>query len=522
MASWERGSARVEERVLGQQVTMHDRGSVPLEKVSPDGLRAAWSTLVGSRLAVAVDGKVGPAFDEIGGILNHSSDIAWYVCADFSEDSRHAAYHGRRGGAWQAVIDGSVGAKYHGIRMDAGHVFPPKGARQAYAALWRGKWGMVIDGKLVGRYSAVSPPTWSDDGRRIAFVGTHAGSDELVVDGRVVAQAGRIDSHCLSFSPDARRFAYFEERPKTAVVVDGERRPLELGARCGRPVFSPDGRHVVYVVYADDGHDMWEHVAVDGELGPAYRLIAEPGFTPDGHVCYTGLKPHVGEVLVVGRQESPGYDRIETEDVGDPMGGSWPACPLAFSPDGLHSAYGVARDRKGWVVLDGQKGPTFLEVGEPVFSPDGRSVAYLARVGKDEWAVALNGKAGPTFREVWGKPLFGPNGERLAYVARLIDKGGKRQLVAVIDGKPSSPRQSVFDLSFSPDSRHVAYVARDGEVESVVADGQSGPQYDEVLRPRPSEDQLYLAFGPKGSVEYLARRGDTIYRVRQFPPGPGA
>jgi Tol biopolymer transport system component len=174
------------------------------------------------------------------------------------------------------------------------------------------------------------------------------------------------------------------------------------------------------------------------------------------------------------------------------------------------------------VVLDGQKGPTFLEVGEPVFSPDGRSVAYLARVGKDEWAVALNGKAGPTFREVWGKPLFGPNGERLAYVARLIDKGGKRQLVAVIDGKPSSPRQSVFDLSFSPDSRHVAYVARDGEVESVVADGQSGPQYDEVLRPRPSEDQLYLAFGPKGSVEYLARRGDTIYRVRQFPPGPGA
>jgi Tol biopolymer transport system component len=381
---------------------------------------------------------------------------------------------------------------------------------------------MVIDGQLVGRYSSVSAPTWSDDGRRIAFIGTNASGDELVVDGRVTARAGRIDPYCLSFSPDARRLAYFEERPRPSVVVDGERQPLEPGARCRRPAFSPDGRHVVYVVYAYDGHDTWEHVAVDGELGPAYRLITEPGFTPDGDVCFTGIKRHVGEVLVVGGQESAGYDRIETEAFWDPMGGSWPACPLAFSPDGKHRAYGVAKGGKGWVVLDGQKGPTFLEVGEPMLSPDGGSVAYRAEVRKDEWTVALDGRPGPTFRDVWGKSLFSPDGKRLAYVARCLDRGVKLRLVAVVDGKPSPTHESVSDLSFSPDSRHTAYVARDADREWVVLDGQNGPQYDEVLRPRPSDVETHLAFRPDGSAEYVAQRGDTIYRVRQFPPEPGA
>jgi hypothetical protein len=80
----------------------------------------------------------------------------------------------------------------------------------------------------------------------------------------------------------------------------------------------------------------------------------------------------------------------------------------------------------------------------------------------------------------------------------------------------------VSDLSFSPDSRHTAYVARDADREWVVLDGQNGPQYDEVLRPRPSDVETHLAFRPDGSAEYVAQRGDTIYRVRQFPPEPGA
>jgi roadblock/LC7 domain-containing protein len=417
------------------------------------------------------------------------------------------------------VIDGKPGAKYHAIRMDAGCVFPPKGDRYAYAALWRGKWGMVIDGQLVGRYSSVSAPTWSDDGRRIAFIGTDVGGDELVVDGPVKARVGRIDPYSVAFSPDGRRLAYSEDRPHPAVVVDGKRWPLRGMVLYSHLRFSPDSRHLAYVEGSKRAYygGSWR-VVVDGKPGKAYVTVSALGFTSDGEVHYGARRTWQDALVVVGDRESPIYDSIQPTPYIEPLGGYWGDPAPVFSADGKHNAYGVATGGKGWVVLDGQKGPVFQRVAEVVFSPDGRSLAYGAMVRENEWVVMLNGRPGPCFRAICGTPVFSPDGKRLACVAYSGPPKGQSEIVAVVDGRPGPSLQSAPMIAFSADSRHVAYVARAGKEEWVVLDGQNGPQYDEVLRPRPSDVETHLAFRSDGSVQYLGQRGDTIYRVRQFPP----
>ncbi|MBM3472064.1 MAG: hypothetical protein FJX75_02170 [Armatimonadetes bacterium] len=487
-------------------------------KVSPDGLHLAWAVRRGLGETVLVDGQRGPSFSAVGPIVNRVADMGWHVCAEFSDDSWHVAYYGRRGGSWQAVIDGQRGAKYHGIRMDAGRVFSPKGDRYAYAALWRGKWAMVIDGKLVGRYNSVSAPTWSDDGRRIAFIGTNRGGDELVVDGRITARAGQIDPHSPAFSPDGQRLAYIEDRPHSAVVADDKRWPLKGLVLYSRLRFSPDSRHLAYVEGSKREYygGTWR-VVVDGKPGKPYETVSKLGFTSAGEVHYGARRTSHEVLVVIGDRESPLYDAIEPSPFFEPLGGYWGRAAPIFSPDGKHNAYGVAKGGKGWVVLDGRKGPTFLGVGEPVFGPDGRSVAYCAQVRKDEWALVRDGRPGPQLPEARRRLAFSPDGRRLAYAACISPPKGKRQVVAVVDGKPGPPHENVSAPFFSADSRHVAYVARDGKREWVVVDGRDGPHYDRVFRDREICD-AQVSFHPDGSVQYVAQRGDTIYRVRRFPP----
>jgi hypothetical protein len=67
------------------------------------------------------------------------------------------------------------------------------------------------------------------------------------------------------------------------------------------------------------------------------------------------------------------------------------------------------------VVAGGEAGETFDRVEEPVFSPDGRAVAYAARAG-DEWFVVAGArKAGPF---AWAGPArWSADGSKVAFGA---------------------------------------------------------------------------------------------------------
>ncbi|MGO8759738.1 MAG: hypothetical protein ACLQG3_16595 [Terracidiphilus sp.] len=230
---------------------------------------------------------------------------------------------------------------------------------------------------------------------------------------------------------------------------------------------------------------------------------------------------------------------------------------LALSPDGRRVAYAAKRDKQSALVVEGQEGPTYddIELGSIVFSPDSKRIAFVAKVG-GRYAMVVDGHSGAGYDEIRNDarncrveedrgnilcngfgtviahpsenairvidfdvlhylympaPTFSPDSKHVAYTA----KNGKQwnvvvdgQVVAEFDffGEPSA-------FAFSPDSKHVAITGRQDKRYVLVVDGQKmGQDYDEALG---------FSFSPDGKrLAYSARKGKQFFVVVDGQPGP--
>jgi hypothetical protein len=92
-----------------------------------------------------------------------------------------------------------------------------------------------------------------------------------------------------------------------------------------------------------------------------------------------------------------------------------------------------------------------------------------------------------------------PDGRHIALVAR---KGN--MFFIVVDGQAGPEHDNIAKGCplFSPDSRRMAYVANKGKKWSVIVDGQAGPGYDAIVNGTP-------LFSPDGNrVTYAAMKGE--------------
>jgi eukaryotic-like serine/threonine-protein kinase len=212
---------------------------------------------------------------------------------------------------------------------------------------------------------------------------------------------------------------------------DGRRRPVWIG-RDGRPVaintepqnalnapaLSPDGRWAAFVAEAAAGVTVWLH---DLERGTRNRLTLSPRiyftpiWSPDGrHIVYRS-GPNFFEIM-------PADGSGEARELGRGMNPS-------FTPDGRHVLFSRSEDdvtgRDIWIVpVDGSEPPRALwrlpgEQDQPRASPrgdliaytsdeSGRTELYLKRYpsGEGKWQVSINGGGGPR----WDR-----SGERLYF-----------------------------------------------------------------------------------------------------------
>jgi TolB protein len=287
-------------------------------------------------------------------------------------------------------------------------------------------------------------PTWSPDGREIAFTCEVSSSTEAlaVVDVASGAQRrlvqGLVDT--FSWSPDGARIAYGDTGIFT-IRRDGTGRRRVRGPSylAGFPLWSPDGRTILFIGGSElDGRDHWRAVpAAGGRTRPVAvaAFSSSPAWSPDSRrIAFerasgdANLPATGSQIAVVGR-DGKGL-RVLTRGEGLRYYPVWSArgAQIAFE---LHR-----RNKRSAIVLmrsDGTRQRVLTEGSEPQFSPRGARILFAGKDG-GLWTMGTDGTGLRRLTEDGNFPTWSPNGQRVAFLREGIwvmdaDGGHQRRLV---------------------------------------------------------------------------------------------
>lgn len=349
------------------------------------------------------------------------------------------------------------------------------------------------------QYENVSQETFSLDGKRVAYIVKAKDKEFVVVDDKPGTEYDYVND--LQFSLNGKRFGYNAGIGKKYFgVIDGKQ---GLGSEIMTHfAFSQDGRKMAYAV-KQDGKSF---VIVDDQIGPQFDFVMEPKFDSAGHVFY--LAKYGNNIL-----DDHGWVAIMDQDVVLLIEG-YPS-DFTFSPD-FSFAYVVNKNDRTYMVVNKEISQAYYQVGPPVFSPDGKLLAFAASEKEGatflvvvktppkektggERSEPLEGLSkGPEFDAVSDDVFFRADGSLVAYTAR---KNGKWIIVA--DGKELADFDEVFSPILSADGATLAYVAQQSGKEFIVVRDRKGPALDYVRNPRFSDDGR--------SVGYGARQGKQLW-----------
>ncbi len=425
-------------RVWAEGLGYGDRKRVFRELTfSPGGERVGWTEGQGGDVDVVVDGeKIGSygmvvndrvVFSPDGrryGFLR--ADVKdgearnWYAMIDgrrserydnmaahpeappivFSPDGEHAIYFAGRGGRNFAVLDGERGPEFDGT---AGFpLFTPDGTEVLYLGVRDDQWYAVVNSELHGPFDFIRDPAVSATGE-FAYAVERDGRESIVRDHEAV------DTHVVArapvFSPDGSRLAYAVQDSShgdSYIVCDGVARPAAINSRV--PAFTADG--VLYWDACVDSTGLNLAVMIEGR--EALRIgglldFVHVTFAPGGERFACAWRADIDTMRVV-------VDGVEYSD--QPFAG-----PVVFSPDGGRFAFRTVGDDGAGLNVDGEYGPPLgVFVSDPVFSPDGRSVACVAAGSRGDEALVVDGIKGESYERIRPRePVFEADGALICY-----------------------------------------------------------------------------------------------------------
>jgi Tol biopolymer transport system component len=437
--------------------TIPSSGAISMA-ISTDNKQVVILTRKGDKMHVSINGKPQKEYDWI---IANSLTVS-------QETNRHA-YIVQSNDQFFPVIDGKEATPYAEIAGPTVY-FSPKGVHVAY---WGKKkagaktWVLNIDGKEGKEYEQVSNVMFSADGKRWAHAAQTGEKQFFVIDGEENKSYDKVAA--FAFSQDSRRVAYTVMQDKKVwIIVDGQQ--VGPAEDISAPYFSPDGNRLIYTMVRDKRST----IVVDGKDGSTYDHIyaATIRFSPDSKRLAFIAKNKADEkgllILNIDGLETSGYDNIVSES-------------FMFSPDSKRTAFQAARFKerghKVVMVVDGVAGQEYDEIRQAQFSPDGKSMVYLAR-RDNRVVVVVNGQETAGY-DAAAELKFSPEGNRLAYVGQTGTKS-----FLVVDGA----KQQEFDVLFadtvawSPDGKHFGYLARRGERPVVIVDQTEGPSFDHIMR----------------------------------------
>ncbi|MFD5319958.1 amidohydrolase family protein [Streptomyces sp. NPDC127098] len=331
------------------------------------------------------------------------------------------------------------------IAFTSGTGSAPRAVEQVDASGRRTTLATVSEGFLAG-------PSFSPDGRRLAYVHLTSGGTALVVDGETVSAAGEdVFPFPARWVSDDELLYTADGRPR-ARVLGGAARDIPFTARVTVP----------RVEERPSARDF------DSTAPRPVRGVVSPALSPDGaRVAFAAL----GDIWITRRSGTP------EAVVSDGHHNTAPA----WSPDGRTLVH--VSDRTGaeelWLYAteDGTRRQlTALDgsVATPVFSPDGATVAFVNSADLYTVDVAtgdLRKVTGPLNSP--GRPSFTADGRRLS-AAVLVPvtprfREGRNQILTVdldtgeahysepVPGASLSNRVDAGPVH-SPDGRRIAYV----------------------------------------------------------------
>jgi TolB protein len=319
----------------------------------------------------------------------------------------------------------------HSPRETREPAWSPDGRKIAYVSRRdQNSWDLYVvdaDGSGPRKLTSVASAStaWSPDGRKIAFQGARlprrepqevgpgrpSGLFHINADGSGRQMLARPGAH-PTWSPDGRKIAFLGGGEIYVVNADGSGR-RRLTQRGGPPTWSPDGRKIaflsptcdhgcyhVYVVNADGSGE--RRLTRKRDAGVRFRANGDPAATqanltlawsPDGRriafvrrrVTFDQTTPDVGSVWVMnadGRQQR----RLTRETSPRTLLG--PAAPyarLAWSPGGRKLVFTSERDGNAEVYVVNSDGSRIRRLtnnpgydGDATWSADGRRLVFVS------------------------------------------------------------------------------------------------------------------------------------------------
>lgn len=276
----------------------------------------------------------------------------------------------------------------------------------------------------VTRSSGVSNywPSWSPDGRRLAFVSDRTGAGEIFVVDADATNLVDLTNHPATdaypdWSPDGSRIVFASDRDRSEEIY----------------LMNPDGTNLVRLTDNDDSDSF-------------------PVWSPDGaQIAFISSRAGSPDIFVMNADGSNVRNLTDT-----------PAIEIApqWSPDGSQIAFlsnPGRRDGRDLAVVDVRSGtirylaPTGAAVQNFAWSPDGSEIAFAAAENgpPDLFVINLAAQrlrqltATPTAGEA--SPTWAPGSERIAFVS---NRGGRDNIYTLI----AATGDNVEQLTFSGDA----------------------------------------------------------------------